>query len=482
MGLRLTDLDGVAQADLVRTGEISAGELVDAAIAALEHVDPVLNAVIHPRYERARAEAAAGPTGPFAGVPIVVKDLDGAQAGEPYHAGSAHLQRAGHTAGHDSHVHRRLRAAGMIVLGRTNTPELGLLPTTEPAASGPTRNPWNPGRSAGGSSGGSAAAVAARAVAIAHAGDGGGSIRIPASACGLVGLAPSRGRTSLGPEVAESWGGLVRRHVVTRSVRDTAAVLDLLHGWEAGDPYTAPTPLRPFAAEVGADPGRLRVGVLCDPANPGVEVDAECRAAAAGTAALLEEAGHHVEVLDTWIVPEPDRSAFVGHFLTAFLAFAADEVANLGRLAGRPVAAGSVESLTWALAEAGRAVTAADYLHAADELARGARRVASWWAAGGDVLVTPTMPVVPIPLGRLDATAEDPWPALTLAADLVSFTAPFNVTGQPAVSLPLHWSADGLPVGVQLVGAYGREDLLLRVAAQLEERRPWRDRVPPLHG
>jgi amidase len=484
MGGGLADLDGIGQAALVRTGEVSALELVDAAIAALERVDPILNVLVHRRYEHARREAAAARpgSGPLAGVPIVVKDLDGTTAGDPYLAGSEHLRRAGHVAGADSNLQARLRAAGMIVLGRTNTPELGLLPTTEPLASGPTRNPWHTSRSSGGSSGGSAAAVAARAVPIGHAGDGGGSIRIPASACGLVGLLPSRGRTSLGPEVGETWGGFVRHHVVTRSVRDSAAVLDAVHGWLPGDPYGAPTPARPFAHEVGADAGRRRIGVLTTPPTPGVEVHPECRAAVERAAGLLRRAGHEVVAVEDWLLPEPDRTRFVEHFGVAFLVFAAAEVANLGRLAGIPAGPETVEPLTWALAEAGRSVTAAAYLATMDELNRGARRIAAWWSAGNDLLLTPTMPVPPLPLGWFDAPADDPWRALARAAEVVTFTAPFNVTGQPAVSLPLHWSADGLPVGVQLVAAYGREDVLLQVAGQLEALQPWEGRVPPVHA
>ena len=324
--------------------------------------------------------------------------------------------------------------------------------------------------------------MAARAVAIAHAGDGGGSIRIPASACGLVGLLPSRGRTSLGPDVAEGWGGWVRRHVVTRSVRDSATVLDAVHGWQPGDPYGAPTPTRPFAREVGVDPGRRRIGVLTAAGSPGVEIHPDCLAALDGAGALLRSAGHEVVPVERWLLPAPDQEAFALDVGSTFLAFAADEVDTLGRLTGVPVEPDTVEPLTWALAEAGRQITAAGYLGARTRMSRACRQIAAWWADGHDLLVIPTLPAPPPPLGWCTADPGDPWPALARAAEMASFTAPFNVTGQPAISLPLHWTADGLPVGVQLVAAYGREDLLLRVAAQLEALQPWSGRVPPVHG
>jgi amidase len=488
----LTELDGCAQAELVRAGDISPLELVEAAVTALERIDEVLNVVVHPRYEQACAEAGALTRArnrrggdrlrPFLGVPVLVKDLDGTTAGDPYHAGSEHLRRARVVARTDSHLQARLKAGGMIVLGRTNTPELGLLPTTEPRLHGPTRNPWHTSRSSGGSSGGSSAAVAARTVAIAHAGDGAGSLRIPASACGLVGLVPSRGRTSVGPDSGEAWGGFMRRHVVTRSVRDTAAVLDLVHGWAPGDPYTAPTPGRPFLDEVGADPGRRRIGVLGAPSAPDVRVHPDCQAALSRAAGLLEGAGHEVTALDGWFVPEPDQRVFAGHFATCFAVFAADEVAALGRLAGTPVTSETVEPLTWSLARAGQRVSARRYLHALDEVRRGSRLVSAWWEQGNDLLLTPTMPAPPAPLGALDPVDGDPRVALARAGALATFTAPFSVSGQPSISLPLHWNAEGLPVGVQLVAAYGREDVLLQVAAQLEAVQPWADRVPPVHA
>ena len=477
----LAVLDGTAQAALVRNGDATPRELVDAAIDRVDAVNGELNAVIHRRDERARAEADAGPPdGTFRGVPILVKDLDGTLAGEPLHLGNRMLRDFGHVADHDSYLFARLRAAGCIIVGKTNTPELGLLPTTESQAYGPAHNPWDLTRSPGGSSGGSAAAVASGMVPFAHAGDGGGSIRIPASACGLFGLKPTRGRVSLGPDDGESWAGLVARHVVTRSVRDSAAVLDVLAGAMPGDPYAAAPPTRPFADEVGVDPGALRIGMLSSSTPGGLtEVDPVCTAAAADAAALLESLGHEVEPA----APEAlDDVALLVHFTTVLAASTAYDLRKLAVIAGRDLKADDVEPLTWAQAELGRVVTADAYLDAVESLRAWSRRMAAWWEPDGnrfDLLLTPTMARPPAPLGEI--RGDDADGALFAATPYAAFTVPFNVTGQPAMSVPLHW-ADGLPVGVQLVAATGREDLLFRVAAQLEAARPWIERRPPVHA
>jgi len=487
----LAVFDATAQATLVRDGTATARELVDAALARIDAVNPELNAVIHRRDARARAEADAGPPdGPFRGVPILVKDLDGTLGGEPLHLGNRMLRDLGHVADHDSYLFARLRAAGCVIVGKTNTPELGLLPTTESHAYGPARNPWDLARSPGGSSGGSAAAVAAGMVPVAHGGDGGGSIRIPASACGLFGLKPTRGRVSLGPDDGEAWAGLVARHVVTHTVRDSAAMLDVLAGAAPGDPYSAAPPVRPFADEVGADPGALRVGVMSTRAPAGlVPVAPACTAAADDAAALLESLGHTVEFAS----PAPlDDLALLVHFATVLAASTAYDVRKLGAVAGRDLTADDVEPVTWAQSEAGRAVTAAAYLDAVESLRAWSRRMAEWWepaagpadpTGGFDLLLTPTMTRPPAPLGEI--RGDDADGAIFAAAPYAAFTVPFNVTGQPAMSVPLWWSDDGstdLPIGVQLVAATGREDLLVRVAAQLEAARPWIDRRPPMHA
>jgi amidase len=482
-GDALGDLDATGLAELVRTGEVKPTELVDAAVARIEALNPTLNAVIHPRFDQARDEAAGPlPEGPFRGVPFLLKDIICHSAGDPFHEGMRFLKELDWRAKDDTYLAAKFKATGLVVLGRTNTPELGIQPTTEPEAYGATRNPWDPTRSPGGSSGGSAAAVAAGMVPAAHANDGGGSIRIPASACGLVGLKPSRGRTSLGPD-GYSVGALAVEHVVCRSVRDAAGLLDATAGRMPGDPYVAPAPKRPFAAEVGTDPGRLRVGLLTFSPSMGGPVDPECVAAATGAAALLESLGHHVEVAHP---PGLERPEWGQNFVTLWGAGVALGLETWSRRTGRRIRAEDVEPLTWALAETGDAIGAMALLSAHAWLSEGNRDVARWWRDGNgaaegdefDLLLTPTLAEPPVPLGTFASPPDNPLAGLFRAGAFCPFTPPFNVTGQPAVSLPLHWSPDGLPVGVQLVAAYGAEDVLLRVASQLEEARPWAARRP----
>jgi amidase len=482
----LSTLDATAQAELVRAGTCSPLELVDAAINRIEKVNDEVNAVIHPLFDKARATASAGPPdGPFRGVPIVVKDLDGASAGDPLHHGNALLKRVGYVADHDSYLFQKLRAAGFVFVGKSNTPELGLMPTTEPVAYGPSRNPWNTDHGTGGSSGGTAAAVASGMVPLGHAGDGGGSIRIPSSACGLFGLKPTRGRVSLGPDVGESWAGLVQRHVLTRSVRDSAAVLDVLEGPMPGDPYFAAPPARPFLDEVGADPGRLRIGLRTTAAAGMADTDPACAAAAHDAARLLGELGHHVEDGSPAAL---DETELMGMFLVVLTTSVVADIRDIEAKAGQPVGEDDVEPLTWVYYEQGLQATGAQYLEAVTEAHRWSRRVAQWWAptdeggAGFDLLLTPTMAEPPPKIGDVVGTKDDPWHGMARATPFAAYAAPFNITGQPAMSVPLSWSDDGLPIGVQLVAPYGREDVLLRVAAQLEAARPWADRRPPVHA
>lgn len=474
-------IDATEQARLVRDGEASPSELVDDAIERLERLNPQLNAVIHPLLDQAREAAASElPDGPFRGVPYLVKDFSCYMAGVPVHEGMRAVRDAGHVADHDMLMTERLRQAGLVILGRTNTPELGILPTTEPVAFGPTRNPWDLGRSPGGSSGGSAAAVAAGIVAAAHGNDGGGSIRIPASHCGLVGLKPSRARVSLAPDFGDVFNGLVVDLALTRSVRDAAGILDAMHGPASGDPYAAPPPDRPYIEEVGADPGRLRIGLMTAPPGGQFETHPECVAAAEGAATLLEGLGHNVERSHP---SELDDQEQIANFLVRWTAGVDWNLKYWSAAIGRELGEADVEPCTWALAEQGRTHSGGDLLRAIEHAQASSRRTASWWAEDGfDLLLTPTCGEPPPLLGEFDAPPDNPVAPIVRAIPFATFTAPFNTTGQPAISLPLHVTADGLPVGVQLVASYGREDLLLRVAAQLEEASPWAELMPPVHA
>jgi amidase len=407
-----------------------------------------------------------------------MKDIGGAEAGAPYCAGMRMLRDAGWTEREDSYLTRRFKAAGLVSLGRTNTPELALLPTTEPEAFGPTRNPWNPAHSAGGSSGGAAAAVAAGIVPAAHASDGGGSIRGPASMCGLVGLKPTRGRNSFGPALGERWSGFSVEFVVTRSVRDAAALLDVTAGAMPGDPYVAPPPSRPFVTALAEPPRALRIGILAG-APRAVETHPECLAAVARATRLLTDLGHRVEESHPAALDEPEH---VLTYVTIVSTNTARAIDAWGQKLGRPASAADVEPLTWALAERGWAASATELLAAIEDVHGFGRRLASWWANGFDLLVTPTQAAPPPELGHLRSTSEEPLLAFLRAAPYGVCTLPFNMSGQPAISLPLHWTAAGLPIGVQLVSAFGREDLLLGVAAQLEEAAGWTARRPPLHA
>jgi amidase len=385
-----------------------------------------------------------------------------------------YLKQRGFRAPVDTFLAQRFRAAGLVTIGKTNAPELGILPTTEPRAYGATRNPWNPEHSAGGSSGGSAAAVAAGMVAIAHANDGGGSIRIPASNCGLVGLKPSRQRTSEGPLVGDFMSGLTAELCVSRSVRDTAALLEAVHGPAPGDPYVAPPPARPYTEEVGADPGKLRIALWTETILD-QDADPEVVAAARNTATTLEGLGHTVEqaelgALGTIPIVEP--------FLVRWAAGQAQALDQLGIVGGQPIVREDVEPLTWALAEIGRRHNAGEYLEAVGQHQLMSRIFAGVYESGFDLLLTPTMGEPPPPLGSFDDSGPEPMAAFERAFMSGCFTAAFNATGQPAISLPLHQSEAGLPVGVQLVAPLGGEDLLLRIAAQLEQAAPWADRIP----
>jgi amidase len=473
-------MDATAQAELVRSGEASPLELVDAAIARIEALNPQLNAVIHDLSDEGRAAASNSlPDGPFRGVPFLFKDIGAALAGQPFHLGTRILKEIDFRAPVDTYLGQRFRDAGFVTIGKTNTPELGILPTTEPDAYGATRNPWNLEHTPGGSSGGSAAAVASGMVPIAHANDGGGSIRIPASHCGLVGLKPSRQRISEGPLIGDNISGLTAELVLARSVRDVAAVLDAVHGPAPGDPYVAPPPVRPYADELDADSGQLRIALITSSAAE-IEVEPVVIEAARDAGALVESLGHAVSERGLAEVSFGDGGELVESFMVRWEAGQAATIATLERVIGRQVTAEDVEPLTWALAEAGRRHGAGEYLSAVALHQLVSRAIGGWLDAEFDLLLTPAVGEPPPRLGSYDDSGPDPMAAIRRAWPTAAFSGIFNATGQPAISLPLYWTDDGLPVGVQLVAALGREDLLIRVAAQLERARPWADRVPPV--
>ncbi|MGE5290872.1 MAG: amidase [Micromonosporaceae bacterium] len=470
-----TWLDATAQADLVRRGEISPKDLVQAAIARIETVNPKLDAVIRTRFDAALSEAAGDlPDGPFRGVPILYKDLGCSVAGEVTAFGLGPMSELEWPV--TSCLAEQFRAAGFVPLGRTNVPELGTTVTTEPRAFPPARNPWRPGHSTGGSSGGSAAAVASGMVPVAHANDGGGSIRIPASECGLVGLKPTRGRVSNGPLIGESWAGAVIDGVVTRTVRDAAGILDVISTRMPGEPYYAPALPWPLTQEVGADPGRLRIGVVDRPGSEEFLDDPQCRAAATGAARLLESLGHHVEESAPTAMFELELAR---HFNTIIAADTEATFQAFEMLIGRPITEDEIEPRNAAYRRAGQTLGAVAYLQSRAWIGMWARRMASWWD-DHDLLVTPTLGAPPPELGWF--TAGGPEIEGRRIASFIPYTPQFNLTGQPAVSLPLHWTPRGLPVGVQLVAAYGREDLLVRVASQLEQAAPWAQQRPQVHA
>jgi amidase len=469
----LAFLDATAQAELVRRKEVTPFELVQAAVERVETLNPALNAVVTPMYEQA-LETAKGtlPDGPFTGVPFLLKDLLAAYAGVPMSLGSELMRHF--VPDHDSELVRRIKRAGLIVVGKTNTPEFGILPTTEPRLFGPCSNPWETRVTTGGSSGGSAAAVASGMVPMAHGNDGGGSIRIPASCCGLFGIKPTRARNPLGPDFGDLMSGLVVEHALTRSVRDSAALLDATSGPDLGDPYWAPPPARPFLEEVGADPGRLRIAFTVG-VGPEMTVHEDCVKAVKDAAALCAGLGH--EVVEAF--PEFNRELTTQAFMDIWAAGCASNLEGISRMTGRPPNPDKVEPLTWALYETGKALKASHYmlsLHVLQMIGREIHRFMKDY----DLLLTPTLAEPPVPLGSFDSPADNPMQGIVRAIAFVPFTPLANATGQPAMSVPLFWNGDGLPVGSHFVGRFGDEATLFRLAAQLEQARPWADRRPPV--
>jgi amidase len=468
-------LDATAQADLVERGDVKPIELVDAAIERIERLDGELNAVVMRWFDHARSLASSDdlPDGPFRGVPFLLKDLSAHYAGQPLTNGNVALRAAQPISARDTTLVSRFRAAGLVTLGRTNSPELGSVPVTEPVAYGATRNPWNVERVPGGSSGGAAAAVGSGMVPIAHASDGGGSIRIPASCCGLVGLKTSQGRITLGPLRTES--GLSVELCVSRSVRDTARLLDAVQGPGVGDTVIAPAPVRPYVHELNADPGRLRIGLLDHHPRDGGTLHPDCVSAVRQAAAQLESLGH--DVTPGFPAALSDER-LTRRFMALWATLAATGIEGYGAMLGRPLTEVEVEPLNWAQAEHARSVSGVDYANAVTATAQFRRDIQQWWADGWDLLLTPTLGEPPLEVGELYAAEGDVLAPMRRATSFVPFTPPFNVSGQPAINVPLHWNDEGLPIGIQLVAAYGREDLLIRVASQLEQAQPWAGRHP----
>ena len=467
-------MDGVELAGLIQEGKASPIELLEDAISRADALNPQLNAIIHRLDEQARDKSqqmgslSIPEEASLWGVPFLTKDLTVMTKGDPYHAGNSALRNSDYRAGHTTHLARMFDRLGLVNFGRTNTPEFGGSITTEPASHGACRNPWDLDHSTGGSSGGSAAAVAAGIVPIAHANDGGGSIRIPASECGLVGLKPSRGRVSFGPKIGESWAGVAIDGVVTRTIRDSARVLDGISQPWPGDPYWAPTPTAPFEETSSVPPNRLKIGVAAH--SDWGPVHSDCVDAVEKTALLLEDLGHAIESDAPTGLFDDD---LFEHFKIVMAANEAHSVAKLGEAIGRAFGVDDMEADTRALVELGQRSTATDYLASVEWFHLYARKMAEWWNEF-DVLLTPVISEPPPKLGEL----RDPKLGTKRLREILLFTAQFNITGQPAISLPLHMSSGGLPVGIQLVGPMHGEGLLLQLGNQLELVAPWHHRKP----
>ncbi len=492
---QIADMDTIAQAELVAKGECGPNEAVEAGIARIEERNPELNAVIHFTFDgsngranekQGEATGAENANAPFKGVPMVYKDLMCTSAGDPHHCGARALKKRGATSQVNSYMDQSFRGAGFEILGRTNTPEFGMSPTTEPLAYGPTLNPWDKTRSPSGSSGGSAVAVAAGMVPVAHGNDAGGSIRMPASACGLVGLKPTRGRISVGPEFGDA-GPLSHQGVLTRSVRDSAAVLDIVEGMRAGDPYTAPPPLRPYLEEQKDSLKKLKglkAGFMTSVAGGQEELHPECKVAVENACKMLEELGCVVEPS----FPERLKVPSPAEFGSVMNMNQLNRLAYWGKELGEPFPIEELEPATAFMVERGQNFTSTDAFQAMEGLSAYSREVCGWWDEGFDILVTPTLPTIPWKLGELGPEG-DPMTILPNMAKITRFTSPFNATGQPAISLPLYWTdnkveteankatkdkeTDGvpsLPIGVQLVAKFGRDDLLFQLAFALEEQ------------
>ncbi|WP_425406528.1 amidase [Hwanghaeella sp.] len=466
--------DAMGLAQRVRAGEVTATELLDEVARRIEAVNPTINAVTVDGLDYGRKAIENGlPDGPFTGVPFLLKDLGATCVGLPVTNGTR-FNPPGEPPVDDETV-RRFKEAGLVIAGRTNSPEWGLTTTTEPVRNGPTRNPWNLEYSAGGSSGGAAAAIAAGIVPAAHGSDGGGSIRVPASCCGLFGLKPSRGRVSSGPYIGDAWSGFATSGVLSRSVRDSAALLDILQGPAPGDPYAAPSPAGPFLDEVGKPTGSLKIAMTDMPFS-GVEGDAALSRNLKDAAALCEELGHTLVPLNLHI----DGEAFTDAVITIINVHTAALVGWLEDLNGRSAGPDDLEACTLAFTQMGRAITGVDFQNAIETVQEMGRKVGHLLTEV-DVILSPTQGIETPKLGYLDMMQTVETYRERIARS-VGYTAFYNALGLPAMSVPLHWSEEGLPQGTQFAAAYGNEALLFRLAAQLEDARPWAEKRPPVHA
>jgi amidase len=489
MGDELIGFDAIGLSELIRKGDITPTELLDIIIDRVEKINPKLNAVIYKMYDQARAAAIdmiSGTKVPkisdsiFFGVPFLLKNLFAECKDTPFTDGSRSVQ--GYTSKLDSEIVKRHKAGGLIIVGKSNSSEFGILTTAEPTFYGPTYNPWDLSLTPGGSSGGSAAAVASGIMPMAHGSDGGGSIRIPASCCGVFGLKPTRGRNPLGPLFGDVGGGILHEHGLTRTVRDSAALLDVTSGPELGDPYYAPPKNGPYLTEVGRDPGKLKIGFLSrvpEGWNEETALHPDCEAAVKDAALLCEDLGHTVEEISNGQLAFPDLPQ---NFIIIFISFVGHAFAYWERELGKKIKQDEVESVTWELYQESLKTTGASYLVAMENLQRFSRKLAVWYHKGNyDLLLSPTMRIPPTKIGAFDPTLEDPMKSIRIALSFVAFTRTQNITGQPAMSVPLYWNEDEIPIGVQFAGCFGDEASLFRLAGQLEQARPWADKKPPTH-
>ncbi|WP_340610309.1 amidase [Xenorhabdus bharatensis] len=466
-----TESDALGLARLVKLGEVTPEELVEAAVTCIERLNPELNAVVHKLYDMGReAAASVDHSAPFAGVPFLLKELASLWKGAPFTNSSYYLKNM--TAPFDSEATRRIKRAGLILVGKSNAPENGWSISTEPKLYGVTKNPWKEEITAGGSSGGTAAAVAARIVPIGEASDGAGSIRIPASCCGIVGMKPSRGRVTLAP-YGDYWYGGAYFLCCTRSVRDTAAYLDALAGTLPGEPYTPPTPDLPWLELSERDTGKLRIGFTVSPPN-GTQMDPQVKNAVLATVRELERLGHIVEEYDMTF----DADTAWKTYTNMICVQTAATFNQLSGIVGRPVTADDVEPVTWATIDRGRSINGITHSNDIEHIRLLGRELATQLLPY-DIFITPTLTQLPRPTGYYDMSEKDIDRYNAKWADSV-FAYPFNISGQPAISLPLGWSDEGIPIGIQLVGRYGDEATVLQVSTQLECAMPWKDRRPPM--